>query len=404
MNLLYKLRLLYSKKMIGEILLIVQLVCVTTFAIYVVPPIVTYMKSLQAFNHLYAEVDLEHAYFCNPSGALMVSNDEKRLGRTEVSWGKVVNSIDHVEKVLKCGITNVFYVDEQGGFHAATLLIYPRETAEFFKLEMGESEEDVCTVKGNREALRGIGVGEIIEACYMEREGSLQIKVKDEISEEALPVMLSHGTMANISSYAWLHPDNIQNPIFVMVENEASEGETLWNPCYILITDGREDPEAFTNELENRLIDVGSVRTMKEEIKESQSQLFIENGVFITRFVIFFLLIFFGYGGYIYLQERRKMQTYALMEICGMSKRRLAVEIVGANMLLIAAGTWIGFLLHTKILYVFTGYDMTRMVGLETIGIVFVIYVIIYILWQGKGLLSMIRKPEIRGYKEERQD
>ena len=142
MNFLRICRYLYTKKLLGEIVLFIQLMCMLEMSFVVLKPVDSYLMEKKQLKAVYVS-DLDSMVHFSKNN-LIYEQEMKGNGAAAQEIYKLLLEADGVEKVDRCAFENGTYIETDGKKSNANLVMYSSEMLDIVRLNIeSEIQENV---------------------------------------------------------------------------------------------------------------------------------------------------------------------------------------------------------------------------------------------------------------------
>lgn len=346
MSILRIVRMLYSKHLIREILVIFQIMLLVGIYNLAIIPFDSFLKSATAVEESFL-VDFDNDILFTGSLSLGESFIE---GNSEVLNNLIEPINEKYDILYMYEGTAVLEIDSQA--IGATLNVYSEEMYNSIKFDVADSNFDNNLLQ---EGELPVYISENLSQYYYIGD-KLQIRSYQSEKNE-IPCRVA-GILNNSSYIITLgSSDNIFTQIISDTENfvVAKYNEDYFNnstlyPRFII----KNTEEGMANKVNEAIGKYGEISTVNEFFEKIFLQT-LENSEW--EILILFLLaivLVFGYGGYLIVNNMQKRKLCSIFYICGMSLGKVTAIHILAGLLLFIPGIILGLLLTPFFLQAFT--------------------------------------------------
>lgn len=348
MNLLRLSRYLLSKRLMHELVLLVQLVLMVVFAFSVLNPIDTFYAQSDQLSEAY-QLYFDNTFHFASGNAIIQSEWEGDHSYQDTLYDKA-SSVPQINSVLRSYIGDVSYYrndDKENPICAsANFVVYSEEMAQLIELELSAGSfdsqaESLLPIVVSASLADQFPVGTQKEIVMTQSGKTVTCIVSGVLDAESIiPVISTYGSSPELDVFA-AFPENTKGADFIIAYyNENCLGDIEWGSNYLITIDQNANIEEVYSELTAAVGSYGTVQTISQVIKESFEHMLYDNRWNIFATVLLGLIAIFGYGGYLFLMIRQRQTEFAVLYLLGMTRKRMAsiIFITGGAVLVLAIG------------------------------------------------------------------
>lgn len=344
-------RYFLSKRLLGELVLLLQLVLMLLFGFAVLNPLDSFFQK----EHL-----LWNTYTVNPDRTFHFSGGESLMEQPEQidDLCEQVLEIPGVDKVVRFMVVQAAFDENEGKTdrsgqplkqrqHVVNLLLYSEPLNSFAKIALadtfnGDNWGGIAVYADS--SLHGFfPVGTERSITIMRTNARFSCTCLGVLQENcAIPAIVGYGSFPEPETLG-VFTESSEDIDFLAVPVPAVHfsdivPEENWLPNLLIIPKQGTDPTVLREVLEGKLGSVGRIATMRELLNSARENLIHENGWNLLAFALLSGIAVFGYGSYLYLMLRRRQQEFSVFYIMGLTRRKLAAIIfaIGAAVLALA--------------------------------------------------------------------
>lgn len=346
MNLLRLSRYLLSKRLLHELILLVQLVLMVIFAFSVLNPIDTFQHQVDLLSETY-QLDFDDTIHFASGNAIIQSEWEGDYSYQDTLYEKIA-SVSQVKDVIRCYYGDVSFYSgmnqEKPMRSSANLIVYSEEMAQVVDLKLSagsfsSDSESLLPIVVTSSLADQFPVGTQKE-IIMTQGGKTVCCIVSGIldAESIIPLVSTYGSTPALDVFA-AFPENTQGTDFIIaLYQENCLGDIEWGSNYLITLDQAANLTEAHSQLKSVVGSYGTVQTVSKVIQESFDSMLQGNrwNIFVT--VLLGLIALFGYGGYLYLMIRQRQTEFAVFYLLGMTRRQMAtiIFIAGGAVLVLA--------------------------------------------------------------------
>lgn len=346
MNLLRLSRYLLSKRLLHELVLLIQLVLMVVFAFSVLNPIDTFQAQSNQLRESY-QLDFDNTLHFASGNAIIQSEWEGNHSYQDTLY-EMISSVPQVDHVIRCYYDDVsFYsgVNQEKPIRSsANLIVYSEEMAQVvdLKLSAGSFSSDAesrlpILVSSSLADQFPVGTQKEI---IMTQGGKTVCCIVSGIldAESIIPLVSTYGSTPTLDVFA-AFPENTQGTGFIIaLYQENFLGDIEWGSNYLITLGQAANLTEAHDQLKSVVGSYGTVQTVSQVIQESFDSMLQGNRWNIFATVLLGLIALFGYGGYLYLMIRQRQTEFAVFYLLGMTRRQMAtiIFIAGGAVLVLA--------------------------------------------------------------------
>lgn len=386
MNILRIVRMLYSKHLIKEIMVVCQiviLVCVYNLAII---PFNSYFQS-KAIVEKDSPFDFDNDTVFFGSDSL---SDAFMTGNAEV----MNNLLQRIEEKY-----DVFYMYEgvstfenDDNVIVSTLNVYSEELYNSIDFDLVDNNlretqlqdgEIPIYISQNLTNLYSIGDTVQIKS-YQHKDNEFPCRV--------VGILKNNTTVITLGSDEGIFTHRIsesENFIAARYHQDYFRDSTLY-PLFVITNTGNDTLE----EIEEQVGNYGQVQTIKELYDNAFEMILSSDEWEILILFLLTIVIIFGYGGYLIVNNMQKRKLCSIFYICGMSLGKVMAVHITAGLLLFAPGIIVGLAISPYMLKmyrgdVFDGYNIYTVMLIVGIIVFCSLSAIIYSVVQTKKISAV---------------
>ena len=346
MNLLRLSRYLLSKRLLHELVLLIQLVLMVVFAFSVLNPIDTFQAQSNQLRESY-RLDFDNTFHFASGNAIIQSEWEGDHSHQNTLYDKV-SSVPQINSVIRSYIGDVSYYrndDKENPIRAsANFVVYSEELAQVVDLKLSAGSfssdaESLLPIVVSSSLADQFPVGTQKE-ILMTQGGKTVCCIVSGIldAESIIPLVSTYGSTPTLDVFA-AFPENTQGTGFIIaLYQENFLGDIEWGSNYLITLDQADNLTEAHDQLKSVVGSYGTVQTVSQVIQESFDSMLQGNRWNIFATVLLGLIALFGYGGYLYLMIRQRQTEFAVFYLLGMTRRQMAtiIFIAGGAVLVLA--------------------------------------------------------------------
>lgn len=353
MSILRLVRMLYSKRLIKEAIIIIQvmlLVCVYNLAI---TPFDTFNKSKNFVEKNFA-INFDTDLLFLPSLSL---GEEYFLGNSN-TINEMITLIKEKSDILYMSEGNsVFEIGDKA--MDATLNVYSDEMYNSIKFELIDEVFDESNLQIgeipvyiSNNLSKYYNIGDIIQIkSYNGENNEVPCRVAGILKNNAY--IITTGTSENTLTHMISETENL---IVAKYNNEYFKNAKIY-PCFIIKNNN------IKSELKDILKKHGELLTVNEIFEKNFLNILNNSEWNIMILLLLLIVIVFGYGGYLVVNNMQKRKLCSIFYICGMNlKKMIAIHIMSGFILFIPGiilGLFITPFFMEPFAYIkFTGYNL----------------------------------------------
>ncbi len=351
MNFLRICRYLYTKKLFGEIVLFIQLMCMLEMSFVVLKPVDSYLMEKKQLKAAYVS-DLDSMVHFSKNN-LIYEQEMKGNGAAAQEIYKLLLEADGVEKVDRCAFENGTYIETDGKKSNANLVMYSSEMLDIVRLNIeSEIQENVSAgcipilVSSSMAEELPVGTRTEISLAFDDT-----IKISCEVAgilqrDSAVPVVFSYGDTMELGNMAIL-PEALSEYKFVVFAKDMDElFDQLTNVNFLIEPKEHISGEDLATSLQSKMRNYGTLNTYRTIAAGAFKNMLEENAWYVLTFALLTLIAVFGYGGYLYLMIAQKKNEFAVFYILGMTRKKMIAVIFSSGAILLAVSFGIAALLY----------------------------------------------------------
>ena len=342
---------LYTKRLWGEFVLFVQLICMLEMSFVVLKPVDSYLMEKKQLKAAYVS-DLDSMVHFSKNN-LIYEQEMKGNRAAAQEIYKLLLEADDVEKVDRCAFENGIYIKTDGKKSNANLVMYSSEMLDIIRLNIEpEIQENISAgcipilVSSSMAEELPVGTRTEISLAFDDT-----IKISCEVAgilqrDSAVPVVFSYGDTMELGNMAIL-PEALSEYKFVVFAKDMDElFDQLTNVNFLIEPKNNISGEKLAVSLQDRMKNYGTVNTYKTIATGALKNRLEENAWHILAFAMLTLIAVFGYGGYLYLMIAQKKNEFAVFYILGMTRKKMIEVIFSSGAILLAVSFGIAALLY----------------------------------------------------------
>lgn len=347
MSILRIVRMLYSKHLIREILVIFQIMLLVGIYNLAIIPFDSFLKSRAAVEESFL-VDFDNDILFTGSLSLGEAFIE---GNSEV-LNNLIDPLKEKYDVLYMYEGNaVLEIDSQAV--AATLNVYSEEMYNSIKFDVADDNFDDTSLQDGELPVyisanlsKHYNIGDKLQIkSYQEEKNEITCRVAGILNNSSYIITL--GSSDNIFTQMISDTENF---VVAKYTEDYFNNSTLY-PRFII----KNIEEGMANKINEAIGKYGEISTVNEFFEKIFFQT-LENSEW--EILILFLLVIvlvFGYGGYLIVNNMQKRKLCSIFYICGMSLGKVTAIHILAGLLLFIPGIILGLLITPLFLKAFTG-------------------------------------------------
>lgn len=350
MNLLRLSGYLYSKRLLHEFILLIQLVLMTVFAFSVLNPIDTFQMQVAMLREVY-QMDFENTIHFAAGNAIIQSEWKGDYSNQNVVYERIV-SIPQVHSVIRSyGGGASYYTDVDQNIpvrKSANFIVFSEEMTE--KIELQLSEGDI--VAGSDSYLRIVVSASLAKELplgtekeiIMEQNGKAITCIVSGVLDEngCIPIVSTYGSSPTLDVFA-AFPGILQGADFIIAcYDENCIGDIIWGSNYLITIEQGANVSDIQTELESAVGMHGTLETVSSVIQQAFHDMLQSNRWNIFATALLALIALFGYGGYLFLMLRQRQREFAVFYLLGMTRKRMASVLFITGGIILTLSMWIG--------------------------------------------------------------
>lgn len=351
MNFLRICRYLYTKKLLGEIVLFIQLMCMLEMSFVVLKPVDSYLMEKKQLKAAYVS-DLDSMVHFSKNN-LIYEQEMKGNGAAAQEIYKLLLEADGVEKVDRCAFENGTYIETDGKKSNANLVMYSSEMLDIVRLNIeSEIQENVSAgcipilVSSSMAEELPVGTRTEISLAFDDT-----IKISCEVAgilqrDSAVPVVFSYGDIMELGDMAVPSKDLSEYRFIVFGKAMDELFARLTNVNFLIEPDEHISGENLATSLQSKMRNYGTLNTYRTITAGAFKNMLKENAWYVLAFALLTLIAVFGYGGYLYLMIAQKKNEFAVFYILGMTRKKMIAVIFSSGAILLAVSFGIAALLY----------------------------------------------------------
>lgn len=346
MSILRIVRMLYSKRLLKEILVVVQIMLLVGVYNLAIIPFDSFLKSRAAVEESFL-VDFDNDILF--SGSLSLGEAFIK-GNSEV-LNNLIEPVKEKYDVLYMYEGNaVFEIDSQAV--VATLNVYSEDMYNAIKFDLsGEKSDEVVLqdgelpvyISGNLSKHYNIGDKLQIKS-YQEEKNEIPCRVTGILKDNSY--IITTGSNDNIFTQMISDTENF---IIAAYNEDYFENSTLY-PRFLI----KNTEDGIVNEINEAIGKYGEISTLNEFIEKIFLQTLVNSEWEILILFLLVIVLVFGYGGYLIVNNMQKRKLCSIFYICGMSLGKVTAIHILAGLLLFIPGIILGLLITPFFLQAFT--------------------------------------------------
>lgn len=346
MNLLRLSRYLLSKRLLHEIILLVQLVLMVIFAFSVLNPIDTFQHQVVLLCETY-QLDFDDTIHFASGNAIIQSEWEGDYSYQDTLYEKIA-SVSQVKDVIRCYYGDVSFYSgmnqEKPMRSSANLIVYSEEMAQVLNLNLSAGSfttnaKSALPIVVSASLAEQFPIGTEKEIVINQTGRSISCVVSGILDADSIiPIISTYGSNPALDVFA-AFPENTRGADFIVASyNEGYMGDIAWGSNYLITIDQSANTTDTQAALISEVGSYGTVQTVSQVIQESFDSMLQGNRWNIFATVLLGLIALFGYGGYLYLMIRQRQTEFAVFYLLGMTRRQMAtiIFIAGGAVLVLA--------------------------------------------------------------------
>lgn len=346
MSILRIVRMLYSKHLLKEILVIFQIMLLVGIYNLAIIPFDSFLKSRAAVEESFL-VDFDNDILFTGSLSLGEAFIE---GNSEVLNNLIVPLKEKYDVLYMYEGNAVLEIDSQA--IGATLNVYSEEMYNSIKFDVADDNFDDTLLQDgeipvyiSRNLSKYYNIGDKLHIrSYQEEKNEIPCRVAGILNNNSY--IITVGSSDNIFTQMLYETENF----IVAKYNEAYFKNSTLYPRFLI----KNTAEETVNEINEAIGKYGGISTVNEFFEKIFLQT-LENSEW--EILILFLLVIvlvFGYGGYLIVNNMQKRKLCSIFYICGMSLGKVTAIHVLAGLLLFIPGIILGLLITPFFLQAFT--------------------------------------------------
>lgn len=402
MNTLRLVRMLFSKRLLREALIVLQVILMVVLLNAVILPFENLRVNQSALNSQLM-ADEQRTIYYTPSLSYAESYFVQGL-RSE----SIINSLraNHDIEAFAQNYARDAAFEQEGAILNTTFNVYsdalsdqlklPLEKGEFAQSKAYSGERILPIVISNN--LEGtFRIGDTFTLGWLgEKKVNIPCVVTGVLKEKAS--FITFGEQNGVLSYNTAYQ---KDKTFLFAKYDADILKDVnWNLPMLLQLREDVDLQHALGTLREQYADFGEYHTIPELMEQAQKQVVESSHWNIMMIILFALVLLFGYGGYVLISAMQKSRLYAILYINGLSFRRMLWIHVLSGLILFVPAVGIGLAISPVFL---ERYVNATFVGFTpgTYAAVFLIFLLTFLLSVCTVLIQTRRLPAISLYKQE---
>ena len=351
MNFLRICRYLYTKKLFGEIVLFIQLICMLEMSFVVLKPVDSYLMEKKQVKAAYT-LDFDSMVHFSKNNSIY-AQEMAGNGTAAKEIYELLRESNGVKKVDRCAFENGIYMQTDGKMSSANLVLYSSEML------------DVIQLNTESAALKNVSEGYVPILVSDSLAEELPVGTKTEINlafdntikipcevvgilqeDSAVPVVFSYGDIMELGDMAVPSKDLSEYRFIVFGKAMDELFARLTNVNFLIEPEEHISGENLATSLQSKMRNYGTLNTYRTIAAGAFKNMLEENAWYVLAFALLTLIAVFGYGGYLYLMIAQKKNEFAVFYILGMTRKKMIAVIFSSGAILLAVSFGIAVLLY----------------------------------------------------------
>ena len=338
-------RFIVSRSLLSEFILFLQLTCLAVFAIGTIQPIERYIRQLWALNRAYT-CDQSKAFYINP-GELVANAQMLHQDVGQSGWREELLAVENVKDVGESCIAYASCTPSSSLLKNPVnlnVIVNSENQKNYIRLDLSEGKAGVVVSSQMKDQYP---VGSTIEIDFWDSQVPQSFIVTGVLKKNAvIPLISPHGTAAQMEAFAAFTEDFPDSWFVVIHDDTLIETMSVERNYWVIGYDGNQ---TTSEAISSAVLNLGTVRTMKDAFSEVVQSIIRRNSRFLFAFFLFVLVAVFGYGGYELLLHRRRQGIFSILYLNGASKRRIEWGLFTVHLLIVVLSSISGWLIEPVI-------------------------------------------------------
>lgn len=351
MNFLRICRYLYTKKLFGEIVLFIQLICMLEMSFVVLQPIDSYLMEKKQVKAAYT-LDFDSMVHFSKNNSIY-AQEMAGNGTAAKEIYELLRESDGVKKVDRCAFENGTYMQTDGKLGSANLVLYSSEMLDVIQLNT-----ESAVLKNVSEGYVPILVSDsMAEELPVGTKTEINLAFDDTIKipcevvgilqeDSAVPVVFSYGDIMELGDMAVPSKDLSEYRFIVFGKAMDELFARLTNVNFLIEPEKHVSGENLATSLQSKMRNYGTLNTYRTIAAGAFKNMLEENAWYVLAFALLTLIAVFGYGGYLCLMIAQKKNEFAVFYILGMTRKKMIAVIFSSGAILLAVSFGIAALLY----------------------------------------------------------
>lgn len=351
MNFLRICRYLYSKRLFGEIILLLQLIFMIELSFVVLNPIDSFIQKKMKLETVYtAEFDnLLHFSKNN----LFYAQEMLGNGTSAESIYNILSEKDDIKQIIRFGFDNGLYeytnqTSSKSHTSNANLVVYSDEMMEKIKLKIQDgkmeqysNENGYFPILVSCSLASEIPIGTETEIEFSSNKTKIKCKVVGILKADcAIPVVMNYGYLPELENLAVFCNNSSSSKYIIFYSGVDDLLYDVMEANFLIEPVDGVSGDKLADSLQEQLSNYGTFSVIDNMISKAFVRLMEDNSWYVLVFLVLTLISVFGYGGYLYLMIRQNTEEFAIFYILGITRKKMTgiIFFSGAALLVLAFG------------------------------------------------------------------